>query len=119
MRRLSLAAIFAFAFVSAHASPDEIPFEYREGLLWFKATISPSCSPLNLLLDTGAGVSVLNTVTAERLKLGFGRAVNVRGVEETLTGHWLKSLSVTANGVHLPAKYLAVDLEKLSKSCAS
>jgi hypothetical protein len=123
VRRQQPISILAFAlFLTAHAATKvttEIPFEYREGLLWIKASAQQSPATLNLLLDTGAGVSVLNTATAERLKLGFGRAVNVRGVEETLTGHSLKSLLVTANGVRLPAKYLAVDLEKLSKSCAS
>jgi len=102
----------------AHASTNEIPFELRDGLLWIKASVPQSAEPLNFLVDTGAGASVLDAATAGRLKLGFGRSVNVRGVETTLTGHWLKPLSATANGVSLPANYVAVDLQKLSKSCA-
>jgi hypothetical protein len=118
MRRWCLIPIFAFALLRAHAGCDEIPFEYREGLLWIKAVVPQSADALNLLLDTGAGVSVLNTTTAERLKLKSGRKVNVCGVETTLTGYWLDPISATANLVQLPANYLAVDLQKLSKSCA-
>jgi hypothetical protein len=109
-------AILAFA-LRASASANEIPFEFRDGLLWVKATVSESPEPLNLLVDTGAGASVLNAAAAERLKLRFGRAVNVRGVETTLSGHWLKPLCATANGVPLPTNYVAVDLRELSKSC--
>ncbi len=119
MRQLCPIAIFAFVVLRAHGTTNEIPFEYREGLLWIKATVPHSSDPLNLLLDTGAGASVLDTATAKKMKLELGRPVNVRGVESTLAGHWLKLPSVTADGVPLPANYLAVNLQKLSKSCAS
>jgi hypothetical protein len=110
-------AILAIALLRASASTNEIPFEFRHGLLWIKASVPQSAEPLNLLVDTGAGASVLDAAVAGRLKLGFGSPVNVRGVETTLTGHWLKPVSATANGVPLPAKYVAVDLHELSKSC--
>jgi hypothetical protein len=119
VRRPSITAIFAVALLRAHAAPNEIPFEFREGLLWIKATVPQSPDPLNLLVDTGAGVSVLDTRVAERLKLKFGRAVNVRSVETILTGHWLQPLPIKANGIQLPENYLAVDLQKLNQSCAS
>jgi predicted aspartyl protease len=99
------------------ASP-EIAFEYREGLLWIKANTPGSNESLNLLLDTGAGVSVLNASTAERLRLKLGSPVNVRGVDTTFTGHRLKGVSIAADGVQLPEPSLAVDLQKLSSSCA-
>jgi hypothetical protein len=98
--------------------PAEFPFEFDEGLLWIKASVAESAEPLNLLLDSGAGVSVLNAATAERLKLKSGRAVQVRGVASTLTGRWLQPISATASRVPLPAHFLAVDLQPLSKSCA-
>jgi len=114
-------AIFAVLFLNACvtiAADNEIAFEYREGLLWVKATVPQSSDHLNLLLDTGAGVSVLNTATAERLKLKLGCPVNVRGVENTFTGHRLKDVKVIAGGIQLPSPYLAVDLQNLSSSCA-
>ena len=121
MRRVCLIASFAFALLKAHGvvpAATEFPFEFREGLLWIKASVSQSDEPLNLLVDTGAGVSVMNASTAERLKLGLGRAVTVHGVGTTVSGHWVKGMSATAGGVQLPAKFLAVDLNQLSKSCA-
>src|SRR6266478_4009034 len=57
---------------AAQGVPGEIPFESHEGLLWVKATIPQSAEPLNLLLDTGAGASVINSGTADRLGLKFG-----------------------------------------------
>jgi len=98
-------------------APSEFPFEFREGLLWVKASLPHSTESLNLLLDTGAAVSVLNDKTAERLGLKPGRAVSVRGVESVLTGHWLGKVSLTAAGLELPGDYLAIDLEQLSRSC--
>ncbi len=117
VRQLCSTAILAFALLKAQAATNEITFKYREGLLWVKATVTQSSAPLNFLLDTGAGVSVLDAATAVQLKLKFGRPVNVRGVETTLTGHWLNPISATANGVQLPSSYLAVDLHQLGKSC--
>ena len=98
-------------------APSEFPFEFREGLLWVKASIPHSGDSLNLLLDTGAAVSVLNTRTAERLRLKPGGAVRVQGVESMLTGHWLAPVSLRAAGLELPAECLAIDLEQLSRSC--
>src|SRR6266702_2773900 len=73
-------AIFAFFLLrlpaaTATATCAEIPFEFREGLLWIKATVRQSGESLNLLVDTGAGVSVLNTSAAERLGLKQGRPI--------------------------------------------
>jgi len=106
--------------LKAQAEPEaasEIPFEFREGLLWIKVTLPQWSQPLNFLLDTGAGASVVNHATADRLGLKFGRAVTVCGVDSTLIGHWLKGLAATAGQAVLPTEYLAVDLSKLSRSC--
>jgi len=111
---------FAVALLRAQAAQDvpaEIPFESHEGLLWIKATVSHAAEPLNFLLDTGAGASVINRSTADRLGLNMGTAVTVRGVATTLTGHRLKGISAAAGAASLPADYIAVDLSKLSSSC--
>ena len=118
--RLFALTIFAaalFQVQAAESKSNEIPLEFQEGFLWIKATVSTSGKPISLLLDSGAGVSVLNTSTAERLGLRFGRAVNVVGVNAALTGHWLDAISVSSSGVALPSKYLAVDLQTLGRSC--
>lgn len=95
----------------------EFPFQFREGLLWVEVSIPQSGKPLNFLVDTGAGVSVINLSTAKRIDLKLGREVTVRGVETTLTGYWQQHMLAKVGDVRLPSEYLAVDLEKLSRSC--
>jgi hypothetical protein len=102
---------------AAQDVPAGIPFEFREGLLWVKVTVSKSAQPLNFLLDTGAGASVINLGTADRLGMELGNEITVRGVATTLTGHRLKGISATAGQASLPTDYIAVDLSKLSSSC--
>jgi hypothetical protein len=41
----------------------------------------------------------------------------VRGVGQTLTGHWQDRVTAKASDVQLPREYLVVDLGKLSDSC--
>ena len=120
MRQLCAITILATALLKAHAAQNasaEIPLEFREGLIWIKATLPQSGGALNLLLDTGAGTSVLNRSTTDRLGLDLGSAVTVRGVAATLTGYNLKGVSARAGDVPLPTEYLAVDLSRLSSSC--
>ena len=112
--------ILVSVLFNVHATekaPSNIAFQFREGLIWIKARLPQSAEPINLLVDTGAGVSVINLSTAERLGLKLGSAVTVRGVETTFTGHWLRRISAEAGGVQLPCNYLIVDLNKLSSSC--
>lgn len=120
MRHLCAITILATALLKAHAAQNaaaEIPLEFREGLIWIKATVPQSGEALNFLLDTGAGTSVLSQSTAERLGLRSGSAVPVRGVSISMTGYKLESVSARAGDVALPADYLALDLSKLSRSC--
>jgi hypothetical protein len=121
MRRFGLIRILVVVLSlraqTAFTAPNEISFDPREGLLWIKATVQ-SGESLNLLLDTGAAVSVLNTTAAKRLTLGLGPRITVCGVESTLTGFRVKPVRLTADGFSLPAPSLAVDLQKLSSSCS-
>ena len=117
---LLAAMVFAAAFLRVQAAPvtlAEFPLEYREGLLWIEVIIPQSEKPLNFLVDTGAGVSVINLNTARRIGLKLGQQVTVRGVETNLTGYWQQRMSAKVGEIQLPSEYLAVDLEKLSSSC--
>ena len=118
--RFCTVLIFAAAILRLQAAPvtlAEFPFHFREGLLWIEVSIPQSEKPLHFLLDTGAGVSVINLSTAKHLGLKLGQEVMVRGVDATLPGYWQEALSAKAGMVELPSKYLAVDLGKLSSSC--
>lgn len=118
--RFCAVLIFVVALLRVQAAPTplaEFPFQFREGLLWIKVSIPQSDKPLNFLLDTGSGVSAINLGTAKRIGLKLGREVTVHGVETMLTGYWQQRMSAKAGDVQLPHEYLAVDLEKLSRSC--
>lgn len=121
MRRvLFTTVIWLAAFVKGWGAPtvgNEFPFKIREGLLWIEVAIPQSEKPLNFLVDTGAGASVINLSTSKRLGMKLGRKVNVRGVHSTFAGQWQERMAAKAGGVELPRNYLAVDLESLSGSC--
>jgi hypothetical protein len=102
---------------AAPATPAEFPFQFREGLLWIEVKVPQSAKPLNFLLDTGAGVSVINLTTAKRLGLNLAERVNVRGVGSVTEGYWPQRLSAKLGEVTLPKEFLAVDLGELSKVC--
>lgn len=112
--------VFVVALFRANAAPTtlaEFPFEFREGFLWIKVNVPQANEPLNFLVDTGAGVSVINLSTAKRIGLKLGREVMVHGVQTIMTGYWQERMSAKVGDVKLPREYLAVDLDKLSSSC--
>lgn len=112
--------VFALALLRASAAPTtlaEFPFEFREGFMWVEVSVPQSKEPLNFLVDTGAGVSVINLSTAKRIGLKLGREVLVHGVQTMITGYWQERMSAKVGDVKLPRDYLAVDLDKLSSSC--
>lgn len=120
--RFVLCLLFAtFAAVVRGETADktlaEFPFQFREGLLWVEVTVPQSKEPLNFLVDTGAGVSVINLSTAKRIGLKLGREVLVHGVRTNLAGYWQERMTARIGDVKLPRSYLAVDLGKLSSSC--
>ena len=118
--RLCAVLLFAAALArvqAASVSFAEFPFEFREGLLWVEVNVPQSKKPLNFLVDTGAGVSVINLSTAKRIGLKLGREVMVHGVQTMLAGYWQERMSAKVGEVELPRGYLAVDLDKLSSSC--
>jgi hypothetical protein len=103
-----------------HAAPSserEIPFEFREGLIWVKVTVPQSPAPLNFLVDSGANVSVVDLRVAQRLNVKLGHKVEVRGVDTQVEGFWPQRLAAKAGRMTLPKKYLAVDLSRLGQSC--
>ena len=111
-------AAAAFGAVAAEASScAECPFEYRDGLIWLEVQVRESQAPLHFLLDSGAGVSVINLSTLRRIGRLRGRRVNVLGVEAAATGYWPQHLSVSEDGLPLPRDFLAVDLSELGRTC--
>ena len=116
--RSGLAIFIAlFSATAAPSSPAEFPFEFRGGLIWVRVDLPQSSEPLNFLLDSGAGVSVINLPTAKTLGVKLGQRVAVKGVGSSAEGFWPQRLQATASGIDLPKECLAVDLAELSKAC--
>jgi len=119
--RFGLIALLSVALHSARAagsaSANEFHFEFREGLIWLEVQVPQAIKPLNFLLDSGAGASVINLPTAQKLGLKPGRQVSVEGVGATRVGYWPELLAASVGEVELPKDYLAVDLSELSAAC--
>jgi len=96
----------------------EIPFRFTDGFICIEARLAQSSRPLNLMLDSGAGASVLSLRTARRLKLKIARAENVRGVGSEAAAYQFDPVYATAGGVALPKTTLAVDLSMADELCS-
>jgi hypothetical protein len=94
---------------------EEIPFQFREGLLWVQVNVANESFPF--LLDTGAETSVIDLATAKTLGLSLNGSVAVKGVHSSMAGYWCDAQHVSVGGVVLPKRLLALDLQKLSRSC--
>jgi len=99
------------------AAVAEFPIAVREGMLWVEVRIPETQRKLELLLDSGAEASVLDLQTAKDIGLTLGAPVGVRGVHASTEGYWCGTRGAEANGVELPNRFLALDLNRLSGSC--
>lgn len=100
------------------AGVTEVPFRFTDGFICLEARLERGGEPVNFLLDSGAGVSVLDLRTARRLKLKFGRPQNVRGVGSEATAYELTPVHANAGAVALPAIAMAVDLSMADELCS-
>ena len=112
-----LAAVCLQAYAAPLPVSNEFVVDYREGMLWLKVHAPQSSNLLNFLLDSGAGVSVLNLHTARKLNIPLGDRVSVSGVGSSTTGYWPQHLSLNLNSLSLSGDYLAVDLNALGDAC--
>jgi hypothetical protein len=97
--------------------PGEIPFRYRDGLLWLKVEVAGKTKALNFLLDSGAGISVLDLQTAHTLGIKIGDPQTVQGVNGKGSAYRVNGFEAACGGIGVPKSLLAIDLHKLSDSC--
>jgi hypothetical protein len=97
--------------------PGEIPFQYRDGLIWLKVVVARKSEPLNFLLDSGAGVSVIDLQTARSLGVQLENGQNVQGVNGQCFAYRVNDLQAVSGGIVLPKSVLAIDLRTLSDCC--
>jgi hypothetical protein len=96
-----------------------IPFRFSEGLIWVDVKVPQSSSTLNFLVDTGAGMTVINSTVARRLGLPPGSPATVSAVGVTLTGQYQEMAGATVGDIELSRNVLGLDLDQLSRSCES
>ncbi len=114
---LSLLTFCSLVFLPSLEASTEIPFEYRDGLIWLRVTATGRPEPLHFLLDSGAGATVLDLRTARALGAKLGRPLTVRGVGGSSTAFHVGSAAVSLAGVPLPCPDFAMDLTAVSAAC--
>jgi hypothetical protein len=113
---------FVFSFLSVlvllvpHArAATEIPFVFRDGLIWVKAHTGGQT--LNFLLDSGAGTTVLDLRAARRLGVELGRRQAVQGVDGEASAYRVKGFTASVGGVDAASAELAIDLSGPGACC--
>lgn len=94
----------------------DIPFEFRDGLLWVRVQSTNPSRTLHFLLDTGATVSTVDEDVARELGLRLGERVMVQGVKSETEGYWPTRLVGNCGDYPLPDKILAVNLKSLGST---
>ena len=119
MRFFAYVAVLAlFLAVSAYSeTPNEIRFQYQDGLIWLKAEVPARTKSLNFLLDTGAGVSVIDLGRARALGMRIGDPESVQGVSGRAVAYRVNDFQANSGGVALPKSVLAINLQAISQRC--
>ncbi len=120
MRQPALLAVLSVAFLLARSpavAAVEVPCEFVGGLLWVKIDSSSEREKLTFLVDTGAGVSVLDLGTARRRHISLGSPTSVRGVLGTGVAYSVGKFAGELAGVPVPEHLLALDLGPVSRAC--
>ena len=107
----------ALLWAGVHASAALIPFEFHEGLIWIKVKAEGAEKPLNFLLDSGAGSSVLDFAAAKRLGVTMGAGERVQMVGQSVASRRVVDFSATVAGIPIQPDPLALDLSETSGLC--
>jgi predicted aspartyl protease len=107
--------VFALLALAAHVqAATEIPFSYSDGLIWVKLKAAGQDAPLNFLLDSGAGASVLDLRTARRIGAKLGGSESVQGVDGRAIAYRVLDFDSTIGTIAAPRSLLALDLSGVS-----
>jgi len=112
--------IVACAFLAMPGrAATEIPFTFRAGMIWLKLEVAGQSAPLNFLLDSGAGKSVVHLGTARRLGIKLGASETVQGVQGRCVAYRVGRFAATVAAVPVPREILALDLGAVSAGCGA
>ncbi len=89
----------------------EVPFVVENGLMWVKVEV-PRGKPLDFMVDTGAGATVLDLGVLRRLRLERGEAVPVHGVGRKGVAFLVSDFQAKVGGVPLASEVYALGLRK-------
>jgi hypothetical protein len=113
-----VAVLALFLAVSAHSeTPNEIRFQYQDGLIWLKAEVPAKTTSLNFLLDSGAGVSLIDLDRARALGVRIRDPESVQGVSGRAVAYRVDDFQANSGGVALPKSVLAINLQAISQRC--
>ena len=118
--RLLVLALFAVFFLPLSVRSEilnEIPFQFRDGLIWLTVRVTGQDKPLNFLLDSGAGVSAVDLQTARGLGLELANHQTIQGVNGQASAYRVNGFRAVSGGIVLTKSVLAVDLGPISSRC--
>lgn len=87
-----------------------IPFEFVNGLIWVQVEVPGARKPLQFVVDSGAGATVVEFGTARKLKLEFGEPKAVFGVGQNTVAYRIDTFHASVGGVLLNPEVYAVPL---------
>jgi hypothetical protein len=105
-------------FCAGFCSATQIPFDYADGLIWVKVKPAGAAQPLNFILDTGAGSSVLDLGTARKLGATFTSRERVQRVGEGVAAFRVTGFAAELAGIPVDSAPLALDLSETSALCS-
>ena len=118
----SLAPLFlAWLFLATTQcrAAKDVPFTFRGGMIWLKVDLANRAAPLNFVLDSGAGKSVLNLGTARQLGMKLGAGETVQGVQGRCTAYRVAEFAGRVGATAVPRDVLALDLSSVSAGSGS
>jgi len=86
-------------------------------MIWVKVTVAGRKAPLNFLLDSGAGASVIDLAAARSIGLKLGERQSVLGVQGSGVAYRVEGFHGQAANVAVASSLLALDLSGPSADC--
>ena len=111
-----LSCLLLCTFTDARGSG--VPFEFRDGLIWIKVRAQGSNAPLNFLLDSGAGSTVVSAGVAEKLGVQRGSSISAQRVGGSIAAYRAKHFQASLGGMALSDSPMVLDLSRTSSFCS-
>jgi len=116
---LPLISLHVCGAIGAQSPSDagQTSLSLQDGLAWVEIQTPLRKEPLHFVVDTGAGVTVLDRRVADELNLRKGRRVIVTGTQGNTTARMVAGFHGELVGARLPSTLLALDLGNISRWC--